>query len=69
MSRLANETVEQFMTRLRQKAQKCEFGDASSVDEKIRNQVISKCLLYNIRLKLEKRITLTLHKLRELGIF
>ena len=69
MSRLANETVEQFMTRLRQKAQKCEFGDASSVDEKIRNQVISKCLSYSIGRKLENQTTLTLQKLRELGIF
>ena len=49
MSQLPSETVEQFVTRLRQKAQSCEFGDASAVDEQIRDQVISKCLSHNIR--------------------
>ena len=38
-SQLANETVEQFVTRLSQKAQACEFGDAATVDEQIRDQV------------------------------
>ena len=37
------------MTRLRQKAQSCEFEDAAAVDEQIRDQVISKCLSHNIR--------------------
>ena len=46
-SQLANETVEQFVTRLSQKAQACEFGDAATVDEQIRDQVISKCLCTN----------------------
>ena len=46
-SQLANETVEQFVTRLRQKAQTCEFGDAATVAEQIRDQVISKCLCAN----------------------
>ena len=32
MSQLPSETVEQFVTRLRQKAQSCEFGDAAAVD-------------------------------------
>ena len=44
---LANETVEQFVTRLRQKPQTCEFGDAATVAEQIRDQVISKCLCAN----------------------
>ena len=44
MSQLPSETVEQFVTRLRQKAQSCEFGGAAAVDEQIRDQVISKCL-------------------------
>ena len=44
MSQLPSETVEQFVTPLRQKAQSCEFGDAAAVDEQIRDQVISKCL-------------------------
>ena len=51
-SQLANETVEQFVTRLRQKAQTCEFGDAATVDEQIRDQVISKCLSHELRRKL-----------------
>ena len=50
LSQLPSETVEQFVTRLRQKAQSCEFGDAAAaVDEQNRDQVISKCLSYNIR--------------------
>ena len=32
MSQLPRETVEQFVTRLRQKAQSCEFEDAAAVD-------------------------------------
>ena len=45
MSQLPSETVEQFVMRLRQKAQSCEFGDdAAAVDEQICDQVISKCL-------------------------
>ena len=44
--------MEQFVTRLRQKAQSCEFGDAATVDEQIRDQVISKCSSHNIRHKL-----------------
>ena len=52
MSQLPSETVEQFVTRLRQKAQSCEFGDAAAVDEQICDQVISKCLSHNIRRKL-----------------
>ena len=51
-SQLAKETVEQFVTRLRQKAQTCEFGDAATVDEQIRDQVISKCLSHELRRKL-----------------
>ena len=49
MSQLPSETVEEFVTRLRQKAQSCEFGDAAAVDEQIRDQMISKCLSQNIR--------------------
>ena len=68
MSQLPSETVEQFVTRLRQKAQSCEFGDAAAVDEQIRDQVISKCLSHNIRRKLhEKGKILTLHQLREIA--
>ena len=54
------------MTRLRQKAQSCEFGDAAAVEEQIRDQVISKYLSHNIHCKLLKKgKTLTLPQLRE----
>ena len=67
-SQLANETVEQFVTRLRQKAQTCEFGDAATVDEQIRDQVISKCLSHELRRKLlQKGRDLTLSQLREIA--
>ena len=33
MSQLPNETAEQFVSLLRQKAQSCEFEDAGAVDE------------------------------------
>lgn len=66
-SQLANETVEQFVTRLRQKTQTCEFGDAATVDEQIRDQVISKCLSHELRRKLlQKGRNLTLPQLREI---
>ena len=66
-SQLANETVEQFVTRLRQKAQTCEFGDAATVDEQIRDQVISKCLSHELRRKLlQKGRNLTLPQLSEI---
>ena len=56
------------MTRSRQKAQSCEFGDAAAVDEQIRDQVIRKCLSHNIRRKLlEKGKILTLQQLREIA--
>ena len=38
MSQLPRETGEQFVTRMRQKAQSCEFGDPPTVDEQIRDQ-------------------------------
>ena len=65
---LANETVEQFVTRLRQKAQTCEFGDAPAIDEQIRDQVISKCSSHELRRKLlQKGRELTLLQLREIA--
>ena len=67
-SQLANETVEQFVTRLRQKTQTREFGDAATVDEQIRDQVISKCLSHELRRKLfQKGRNLTLPQLREIA--
>ena len=65
-SQLANETVKQFVTRLRQKAETCELGDATVVDEHIRDQVISKCLSHELLCKLvQKGRALTLKQLRE----
>ncbi|KAL9967182.1 hypothetical protein ACROYT_G025359 [Oculina patagonica] len=67
-SQLANETIEQFVARLRQKAQTCEFGDGAAVDEQIRDQVISKCLSHELRRKLlQKGRALTLPQLREIA--
>ena len=66
---VANETaVEQFVTRLRQRAQTCEFGDAATVDEQIRNQEISKCLSHELLRKLLQRgRNLTLPQLTEIA--
>ena len=67
-SQLPNETVEQFVTRLSQKAQACEFGDAATVDEQIRDQVICKCLSHEFLRKLiQKGRNLTLPQLREIA--
>ena len=43
------------MTRLRQKAKTCEFGDANAVEEQIRDQVLNKCLSHELRLKLLRK--------------
>ena len=67
-SQLANESVEQFVTRLRQKAKTCEFGDANTVEEQIRDQVINKCLSHELRRRLlQKCQALTLQRLREIA--
>ena len=67
-SQRANETVEQFVTRLRQKAHTCEFGDAATVDDQIRDQVISKGFSHELRRKLLQRgQNLTLPQLREIA--
>jgi hypothetical protein len=65
-AQLPNETIEQYITRLRQCAETCDFGNREAVDEQIRDQVIDKCLNHNLRKKLlEKGRTLTLEILRE----
>jgi len=67
-SQLANETVEQFVTRLRQKARTCEFRDVNAVEEQIRDQVINKCLSHERRRKLlQKGQALTLQRLRDIA--
>ena len=61
-----SETIEQYVTRLRQKAHTCDFGD--SCEEQIRDQVISGCVSHNLRLKLlQKGGELTLSQLREIA--
>ena len=62
---LHNETVEQFVTRLRQKAKTCEFQDANAVEEQILDQIINKCLSCKLRRKLlHKGQALTLQQLK-----
>ena len=61
MAQLPTESVDQFITRLRERAECCEFGDAK--DENIRDQVIEKCMSRRLRRKLlEKGRKLTLEQ-------
>ena len=63
---LHNETIEQYITRLRQRAQTCEFGNRNDIDERIRDQVVHKCLNHSLRRNLlEKGMTINLTVLRE----
>ena len=67
MEQKANETVEQYITRLKSKATTCDFG-ADKVEEQIRDQVIEKCFSHKLRLKLlEKGKDLKLDKVLELS--
>ena len=60
-----DETIEQFITRLRQKAETCEF---TKVEEHIRDQIIEKCNSNVLRQKfLEKGKELNLEMLREIA--
>ena len=62
----SNETVEQYITRLRVKAETCEFGVIDSVDEQIRDQVVEKCASNHLRCKLiGKGRTLTLKNVHD----
>ena len=66
MAQEANETIEQYITRLRVKAETCEFGVIDLVDEQIRDQVVEKCASNHLRHKLlEKGRTLTLKNVRD----
>ena len=58
-----NETVDQFITRLKERAAYCEFG--AGVDQMIADQVIEKCLSHRLRRKLLEMKDVTLAKLRE----
>ena len=46
------ESVEQYIVRLRQKAETCEFGHNNAVEIQIRDQVIEKCKSRKLRRKL-----------------
>ena len=60
-----SETIEQYVTRLRQKAETCDFND---MEQQIRDQVIEKCSSNILRKKfLEKGKDLTLTILREIA--
>ena len=60
-----DETIEQFIMRLRQKAETCEF---TKVEEDIRDQIIEKCGSNVLRQKfLEKGKELNLEMLREIA--
>ena len=62
------ETVEQYIVRLRQKAETCEFGDANAVNIQIRDQIIEKCRKHELRRKLlEKGRALTLQQVRDIS--
>jgi hypothetical protein len=68
MAQSENETIEQYITRLRQRAETCEFGNQETIDERIRDQIIDKCVRHNLRRKLlEKGRNLTLTQVREIA--
>jgi len=61
-----SETADQFVLRLFQLSENCEFGEAR--EEHIRDQLIDKCRSHNLRKKLlEASGTLTLQKAREIA--
>jgi hypothetical protein len=58
--------IEQYITKLRQRAETCERGNRNAIDERIHDQVVDKCLNHSLRRKLpEKGKTLNLTVLRE----
>ena len=61
-----DETIDQFVVRLKRKAQQCDYGD--QMEAQIRDQIISKCRSNELRRKvLEKGQTLTLQTLQEIA--
>ena len=58
LTQTREETIDEFVCRLRQGAATCEFGDF--VHERIRDQIISKCYSHDVRRKLLEKDTLTL---------
>ena len=53
MTQNSDETVDQYITRLRQRVEFCKFGDQAN--EQIRDQVIEKCVSHHLRRKLLER--------------
>jgi transposase InsO family protein len=64
MSQIAGETVDQFVSRLRQKAATCEF---EKVDEAIRDQLIERCCDSKLRRKFLERVNATLKDLQDIA--
>ena len=57
LTQTREETIDEFVCRLRQGVATCEFGD--SVHERIRDQIISKCYSHDVRRKFLGKDTLT----------
>ena len=55
MEQLKAETVDQYVTRLKGKAESCEFGAPENIEEQIRDQVIEKCSSSHLRRQLLER--------------
>ena len=64
MGQNSDETVEQYIVRLRQRGSLCEFAD---LNEMIRDQIIEKCNSKVLRRKLLEKQDLTLDKLRQIA--
>ena len=64
MSQLNSEKVDQFVSRLRQKATTCEFAN---VDEAITDQLIEKCFDPKLRRKFLERTNATLKDLQDVA--
>ena len=60
-NQLEKESIEQYITRLRQLAQYCEYGN--KIESNIRDQIISSCLSSKLRKQLLTEPDLTLTKL------
>ncbi|XP_064653072.1 uncharacterized protein K02A2.6-like [Lineus longissimus] len=64
MQQEADETVDQFVARLRRQAQFCNF---TNIDADIRDQVIDKCKSSKLRRKLLEKVDLTLKQAQDLA--
>ena len=66
MEQNPNETIDQYILRLRLQSETCEFWNEAAINEEIRDQVIECCLSINLKKKLlEKGRGLTLDQLKE----